>query len=313
MQELETSVSERTQELEDRVREVEKLNQAMSNLLTDLRANQKILQKSQAALVEAHILLQQERIHEQASLLELSQGLLELYDRDGILNFAVHQAAQALQTEFAAIALLDETGALFGPKALAGWSNEIQPAISAPLESDLMMGDVIRTKTMLVIPDIHQEKKYTHPEFVKKEGISASLLAPLIRGDQSIGGLAIHDRRTRVWTEEEVHLLTLMANATAQALERVRLFESEQQRRVEAELLREASAAVTSTLELNQIIQSILSFVKTAVGYKSAAVFLVSPQDGDPSQEGWLKLSAGIGFPDIEVLQSETFSLGNPF
>jgi PAS domain S-box-containing protein len=310
--ELEQRVAERTQDLKDRVEEVETLNLAMTNLMTDLRASQKTLQKSQAALVEAHVLLQEERIHEQATLLQLSQGLLRLNDQKSIINFTVHQAAQALQAEFAAIALLDEDGCNFGLKALAGWSDDIKPNYTAPIDSGQVMGEVIRTKKMLAIPDIHQVNKYNYPDFVKKMGITAALLVPLITGDKAVGGLAIHERKYREWTEDEIRTLSLIANATSQALERARLFEAEQQRRIEAELLREASAAVTSTFDIEQIIQSILGSLKTAIGFKSAAIFLVPSIDGDSSQEDNLELTSGIGFSNIEAIQSETFSLENP-
>ena len=105
------------------------------------------------------------------------------------------------------------------------------------------------------------------------------LLAPLSTGDQAIGGLAIHDRKSRSWSQAEIRLLSLIANATSQAIERARLFEAERLQRLESEMLREAGATVVSTLDIDEILERILEFMAISVGFSSAAIFMTEYVD----------------------------------
>ncbi len=57
-------------------------------------------------------------------------------------------------------------------------------------------------------------------------GITSSLLVPMLVAGRVVGGLVVNSRTQRDWSEDDVRLLSLIANTTAQALDRVRLFEA---------------------------------------------------------------------------------------
>ena len=56
-------------------------------------------------------------------------------------------------------------------------------------------------------------------------GIRSALIAPMIVGGKTVGGLIVNDRRTRDWGDNDERLIALIANNTAESIERVNLFE----------------------------------------------------------------------------------------
>ncbi len=93
-------------------------------------------------------------------------------------------------------------------------------------------------------------------------------------GERIIGLLHVAHLTTGYFTANDQQLLQTLADQTAVALENARLFRTEQATREQAQILREATAALTSTLQLNQVLDSILLRLEQVVPYNSACVFL---------------------------------------
>ena len=102
------------------------------------------------------------------------------------------------------------------------------------------------------------------------------LTVPMIWQGQVTGVLQIlEDFNFRKFTLADQELLALFANHAAVALETTRSLEAERNRRQEAETLGKAAAALTSTLDLDQLLDSILTHLAEVVPYNSASIFLL--------------------------------------
>ncbi len=97
----------------------------------------------------------------------------------------------------------------------------------------------------------------------------------------------------------ELSFLDSLAQQAAIAIENARLFHAEQQRRIEAETLREAMAVVATTLERDRAIELILDQLERVLKYDSASIQLL--------REGYLEIVGGRGW------QSEVSVLGLRF
>jgi GAF domain-containing protein len=89
--------------------------------------------------------------------------------------------------------------------------------------------------------------------------------------------------------------MAVFASQAALALENARLFAAEAGRRREAEILREAAAALTSALELEQVLDNILTHLEQVIPYDSACVFL--------SKGDYLRAVAGRRLPSPDLIQ----------
>ncbi len=228
---METRVAERTRGLQERIDQIQQLNGALTNLMADLRANQNVLEASQVELEEAHRMLQQERIKEQATLLNLSQALLPENDNQTILKKALQEAVQALQVDFAAIILMDEDGLHYSAQAIFGWPAElVEQAQFVPIDDQTDLGAAILTKAPMITPDIFNSR-FKNPQAILQMGIQSSLIVPMLVADNALGALVLDSTKKRNWDDDEVRLLSLIANTTAQALERATLFHQVQRGR----------------------------------------------------------------------------------
>ncbi|MBI3764664.1 MAG: GAF domain-containing protein [Chloroflexi bacterium] len=222
-----------------------------------------------------------QRIEEQAALLKLSQALLSETGAQAMMDVAVRAAAEALKVEFAAIVLIDAEAQTYSGRAGVGWPPEVaQQAQRLPLTANTGVAYAIRTGAPVVIPDQSRETRCKTPPWVTQMGVVSSLLVPMLADGEAIGTLSVSSRTRRDWTDDEVRLLSLIANDTAQALERARLFEAEREQRELAEALREAVTALSASLDFDALLDGLLENLAKVAPFDSGNVMLLDAQTG---------------------------------
>ena len=193
---------------------------------------------------------------EQAALYRLSVALNHETELQAMMDVAVRVAAELFKVELTAIALVDDGGDTFSGKANIGWSPEIFSfAQHIPLDSDNGLSYAIRHHAVVAIPDEINETRWKAPAWVLQMGIRSALIAPMSVGGKTVGGLIVNDRRTRDWGDNDERLIALIANNTAEAIERVNLIIGTAQEITERKRAEEAHAALSRLLEesLNEI------------------------------------------------------------
>ena len=152
-----------------------------------------------------------------------------------------------------------------------------------------------------ILPDVHLD-----PSFERWEGfeyIRGWMGVPLIVHDKLIGYINLDSREPNAFTEKNAVLAQTFANSAAVAIENARLFAAEHRRRREAETLRQAALAITTSLELESVLETILIVMKQVVPYDSASVMLLD--------ESELCLMAVQGFPNAEEILNLRFPADN--
>jgi diguanylate cyclase (GGDEF)-like protein len=96
----------------------------------------------------------------------------------------------------------------------------------------------------------------------------------------------------------------IVGRQTGVAIQNARLFESAQQRAVEAETLRQAASAVNSALEIEPVLDKILEQLENVLPNDSSSVFLI---EGDH-----VRMKAGRGLAKLSELLAMHFSPENP-
>ncbi len=121
---------------------------------------------------------------------------------------------------------------------------------------------------------------------------------------QLIGVLSVDGPRDgRIPAPQTMESMELFANQAAMAVENARLFRSEQQRRRLADTLREVAAVVSSTLDVDRVIEAILDQLQHVVPYDSATVQVLR---GDR-----LVVTGGRGWESLKDILGLTFSLAD--
>jgi sigma-B regulation protein RsbU (phosphoserine phosphatase) len=96
----------------------------------------------------------------------------------------------------------------------------------------------MRSREPLLVEDVEADNSDTcEAEWLRSEGFRGHAVVPLVVDSRSIGVLMIDVRQPRLWNQDEVRFLRLMANQAAIAIEQARLHREEIERqRLDQEL-----------------------------------------------------------------------------
>jgi len=161
---------------------------------------------------------------------------------------------------------------------------------------------MIEKKRPLIVSDVWNDPNWIHKEEMRH--IRSWVGAPIITRDEVIGFFSLDKTEPGFYQPEHAELLALFARLAAIALENAQLFAEAQRRAVEAETLRQAAAAITSALDLEGVLDLIISSLRQVVPYDSCSVFLL--------EKGYLRLVRGAGFTNLQALIGQRFPAGNP-
>lgn len=223
------------------------------------------------------------------------------------IYMAVHKAAQRLMpVESFVISLLDsETNEINGVYLMDGNVREAGKRI--PRDKGLS-GYIISKGEPLMIHDRARAEALGAVRFGKPDTPVSILAVPMTLSGKTIGMLSAQSYQPNVYTEEDLQILSTLANQAAVAVQNGRLFKETQrlaqeleQRVIErtAQLQREQQntetllrilTEVSSSLDLDRALNRTLALLNDAVGAEQGTIMLLSAEDN------LLHYRAGYGY-----------------
>ena len=88
-----------------------------------------------------------------------------------------------------------------------------------------LIGVVVRRKKAMQVANVQTDSRYQNVELARREGLVALLSVPLIFAGRSIGALSVYTARPYTFSNEEVQILSALAELSAIAIEKARLYE----------------------------------------------------------------------------------------
>ncbi|MCB9422140.1 MAG: GAF domain-containing protein [Ardenticatenaceae bacterium] len=159
-----------------------------------------------------------------------------------------------------------------------------------------LAGWVIRNQQPAIIDDTHNDPRWlpkpTH--FATEEGWSV-ICVPFIIRSRAVGAITIHKAQTYQFNNEDLELLTIISNQASATIENARLYERSQRQLQISALLNEASRVINSSLDINQIMQSLLSQMNEFLHAQALSIALVDKQ----TNELVYQVAEGIGSEKI--------------
>jgi len=185
-----------------------------------------------------HNLLHEQRLSEQEVLLDVSRQLLSRSDPVELAEYIVLEVRSLLACDACALLLPDREDAL-AFRAASGWLfDPVKEVRSIPNDPRTGPGTAMETQDTFVIEDLENTSTAMWSEpWLEREGMRGHAIVPLILEGRSIGTLVINHRKPRLFHEDEIRLLQLMANHVAIALEKAQLqLDTVERHRLEHEL-----------------------------------------------------------------------------
>jgi signal transduction histidine kinase/HAMP domain-containing protein len=189
------------------------------NLFEELRRKTAALEKTNHELLES--LEQQTEIAEVLRVMASSPANLKAV-MDTILNNALRlcKAENGGIFTFDGAAFHVAVTTLISPALQSYLQNTpIRPGRETPLR---LMGV---KKESVHSADVLRDPVFILPEVYRLEGFRSALAVPMLKRNELIGGIVIHRREVRPFTEAQIELLTTFANQAAIALENTHLFQ----------------------------------------------------------------------------------------
>jgi two-component system, NtrC family, sensor kinase len=135
------------------------------------------------------------------------------------------------------------------------------------------------------ILDVRETESYRRREplwvaWADQEGMRTLLNVPLVSGARCLGAISLYRREVRAFTEKEIALLLTFADQAVIAIENVRLFNELRERTAELTrsveqltALGEVGRAVSSTLDLDTVLDTIVTRANELAGTDACSVF----------------------------------------
>ncbi|HEY75705.1 MAG TPA: GAF domain-containing protein [Thermoflexia bacterium] len=212
------------------------------------------------------------RAEEMAALNAIAARLSQTLDLEEVLNTAIDEVVRALVVEAAAVSLLDEQKGELMIRAQRGLRNSYV-GVRIPIDRGLS-GHVVRTGEPLITGEVRDDPRLAVPAF-SEEGIQAMALIPMRVRGRVVGVLSAMSHAPHEFTSREIAFLEAIASQVGMAVENARLFEAERSQRRMAETLRGVAAVLASSLQLGQVLQWLLEYLKELVPYDRATVMLL--------------------------------------
>jgi PAS domain S-box-containing protein len=238
------------------------------------------------------------RLDELLILQEVSSICLENMDENQIIAQVTKTIGNELYLDHFGVMLLDEEdNALRIHPSYQGLESE-----DADYKIKLgegVVGQVAKTNKPLRINDVAEEENYISPKFCQ----SSELCVPISVNSKVFGVINAESSQKDAFSPSDERLLNTVADQLAVALQKSRLYQSEQKRRLEAEANREASEFLTMSLDLDDVLDNILDSLRKVIDSDQASIHLF--------EEDHIRIVAGRGFKNLDEVIGYKYSFEN--
>ncbi len=182
---------------------------------------------AQAARVIHHTWLYEQlrlKVRLLESLASVSQTINSTVALDDALKVITREAAVLMQAKLCSLMMLDETRQWLDLRASygAGRTYLNKPRLSV---EESLLGIVIRRKKPLQVGNVQVSSRYQSVEAARSEGLVALLSVPLLFSGRAIGALSVYTGHPYSFSNEEIRILSALAELSALAIEKARLYE----------------------------------------------------------------------------------------
>ncbi|MEE8389463.1 MAG: GAF domain-containing protein, partial [Anaerolineae bacterium] len=254
---LQESHDESERQVEERTVELSKANTALKQQIADRTRAEETLQR---------------RNQELSVLLDTAQALSTTLRLDRLLERALDELRRVVPYDTALIGMLRDEHWWIA----ASRSHERASPKRFDLEELPLVQQVVRERGPVIVPDVRQEPNWFPVEGA--EWIRSWLGVPLISRDEVVGVLMVNSRHPYTYDKEIARLASTFAHHVALAIENSRLYEQVRMRLREATLLHSVTMALSSTLDIDQILPYVTRSLCEILNATSAEIYILDEE-----------------------------------
>jgi signal transduction histidine kinase len=158
------------------------------------------------------------------ALTSVSRTVNSTLNLDDALSVITREACALMQAKVCSLMLLDETREWLELRASfgAGPAYLNRPRLSV---EESLLGVVVRRKKPLQVENVQVSNRYQSVDVARREGLVALLSVPLLYGGEAIGTLSVYTGQPYSYSNEQIRILSALAELSGIAIEKARLYE----------------------------------------------------------------------------------------
>jgi signal transduction histidine kinase/DNA-binding response OmpR family regulator len=257
-----------------------------------------------------------EALQQQAATADVLKAISRsTFDLQTVLDVLVESATRLCDADMAAI--VRQKGSTYQHAATYGMPPEFDAFMAGrpiSLGRETVTGRAVHESKTMHIPDVLADPDYAMTDTQRVGGYRAIVGVPLLRNGHPIGVIVLMRREPRPFTDKQIELVTTFADQAVIAIENVRLFDEVQARTRElsqsvGELraLGEVTQAVTSTLDLETVLTTIVAKATQLSGTEAGAIYVFD----EAQREFRLRATYGMSEELIAAITDQHAALSN--
>ena len=237
---------------------------------------------------------------EAAAIAEVGRYIASTLQLDLVLERIASYARDLLNAETTAVYLVDEnTNSL---NAIASLGADAEAIKNDPLTlGTSILGNIALQKEGEIVNDTAKDPRTITVKGTEQLPHEHIMGVPILFNDVLVGLLAVwRTGAGEEFVQAELDFTSRLAQQAAFALENARLYEKELERREQAEILREVTAQLSTTLDIHELYQIILDSLSKLIPHDSSSIFL----ERNPDE---MEIVAARGFEEPSGLIGRIF------
>jgi signal transduction histidine kinase len=159
-------------------------------------------------------------------------------------------------------------------------ADQLRQVFPRPPSRETTMARAVLTRSVVEIPDVHEDPDYAIQAAARASDYRSVLAVPLLRGALPIGAIGVARPEPGPFPAKQIALLQTFADQAVIAIENVRLFKELEARTAELtrsvgelKALGEVGQAVSSTLDLETVLSTIVSRATQLAGMDGGSIW----------------------------------------
>jgi signal transduction histidine kinase len=158
------------------------------------------------------------------ALVNVSRTINSSLELDEVLQAITRDACKLMNAKMGSLLMLDDSREWLNLRAShgAGTAYLGKPRLSV---SDSLVGVVVRRKKPIQVENVQISGGYHNVEIARQEGLISLLSVPLVFEHRAIGALNVYTQMPHSFSNEEIRVLSALADLSAIAIEKAQLYE----------------------------------------------------------------------------------------
>lgn len=271
--------------------------------------------------------LSQRRLERAQALHETGQAITSTLDLPRLFDLILAKTAEHLKVSRCALhrTEMQDGKIMVTLQAERGFSSRFSPGLK------LMVGEGTTGKAIALRRPVSTADILNDPAIwlspalrarVEEEGYRAALSAPIVVQGEPIGTLAIYRDEAGPFEDEEVEFLQALANQAGLAIQNSRLFVELRGQRDHLESLIRVSHLISSSLELDHVLSTIVRTCTGLLGMDAATLRILDERKGtlesrvdyglaDPMSRAVRSFGPGVGFTGRVLAERRLLTTAN--